>query len=217
MEYPKIETLFDRKENHKVDETRIRCPEFSAINSWWITEKIDGTNIRIIFERENANQPATNKPLDIRGRTDNATLPEHIKEIFKSHTFDAGRWDSLMQMGMGKMIIYGEACGSKIQNGGLYETKDKKRRFLVFDIWIDGWWLEWPTILRICNNLNLETVPLLPYFTIKEALAAVKRNERSLVGEIEHAFEGVVATSNPLMLFRDGRPIKWKLKCRDFY
>ena len=48
MKYPKIQTLYDRDEKFKVDPTQIRCPEFSLITRWLITEKIDGTNVRIV-------------------------------------------------------------------------------------------------------------------------------------------------------------------------
>ena len=48
MSYPKIETLFKRDEKFNITD-EIRCPEFDNIKKWLITEKIDGTNIRIIY------------------------------------------------------------------------------------------------------------------------------------------------------------------------
>ncbi|HAS51390.1 MAG TPA: hypothetical protein DCS21_06470, partial [Gammaproteobacteria bacterium] len=67
MEYPKIETLYDRDEkNHKVIVTKTRLSEFENIKRWRVTEKIDGTNIRIILSPEGL--------LQFRGRTDNAQM-----------------------------------------------------------------------------------------------------------------------------------------------
>ena len=48
FKYPKIETLFTRDEKFKVTDI-IRLPEFENIKKWLVTEKIDGTNIRIIY------------------------------------------------------------------------------------------------------------------------------------------------------------------------
>ncbi len=68
MEYPKIETLYDRDEkNHKVIVTKTRLPEFENIKHWRVTEKIDGTNIRIIL--------SSGSSLQFRGRTDSAQMP----------------------------------------------------------------------------------------------------------------------------------------------
>ena len=47
MEYPKIETLFNRDEKFKVVEGDYRLPEFENIKQWDVTEKIDGTNVRV--------------------------------------------------------------------------------------------------------------------------------------------------------------------------
>ena len=49
--YPKIQTLWKRdKEMGKVIEGELSKPEFDNIKNWLVTEKIDGTNIRIIFK-----------------------------------------------------------------------------------------------------------------------------------------------------------------------
>ena len=50
MKYPKIETLFNRDENFKIVEGNYRLPEFENVTNWTITEKVDGTNVRIIYQ-----------------------------------------------------------------------------------------------------------------------------------------------------------------------
>lgn len=54
IEYPKIETLFERdtQGSKKLIEGRFRNPavEYLSGNVWSFTEKIDGTNIRIHWD-----------------------------------------------------------------------------------------------------------------------------------------------------------------------
>lgn len=46
MEYPKILTLFDRKEDFSVNVESLKAPVLATISAWDVTEKIDGMNIR---------------------------------------------------------------------------------------------------------------------------------------------------------------------------
>ena len=75
MEYPKIETLYDRNEDFKVDTTAIRMAEFELIKRWRVTEKIDGMNVRVVWHANPQN-------LLFWGRTDNANLPVTAQELF---------------------------------------------------------------------------------------------------------------------------------------
>ena len=47
MEYPKILTLFDRKEDFSVNVESLKAPVLATISAWDVTEKIDGMNIRL--------------------------------------------------------------------------------------------------------------------------------------------------------------------------
>jgi len=67
MEYPKIETLFNRDEKtFKVYPDQLRNSVYGIIKTWQFTEKIDGTNIRIIWN---------DGKLTFGGRSDNAQIP----------------------------------------------------------------------------------------------------------------------------------------------
>jgi len=46
--YPKIETLFKRDETFRVTD-KLRLPEFALVREWLVTEKVDGTNIRVVY------------------------------------------------------------------------------------------------------------------------------------------------------------------------
>jgi ATP-dependent RNA circularization protein (DNA/RNA ligase family) len=60
------------------------------------------------------------------------------------------------------VIIYGELCGYKIQNGGNYFPD---RKFIVFDIYdfIDNKFFTWSEVKHFANDLGLETVPEIKY------------------------------------------------------
>jgi len=132
MEYHKIETLFERDEKtHKVFPGKLKNPVYGIFKSWQFTEKIDGTNIRVIWEHE------TGK-VRFGGKTDNAQIHadliswmndnitgEKLKAIFPDT--DA--------------VVYGEGYGAGIQKGGCY-SPDK--RLIIFDVLVAGkWWLNW--------------------------------------------------------------------------
>ena len=209
--YPKIETLFKRDEKFKIT-NEIRLPEFENVRRWYVTEKIDGTNIRIIYTPD--------EKLLIRGRTDKASIPtfllEELQNISTAEKVKA-ILDNPIEQGL---CLYGEGYGSRIQKGG--GDYNKGNSFRLFDVWIDGWWLEWDSIVEIAEKLNIKTVPLLGVtpMNIEEAVDLVKGNFLSEVANEEgiagHKAEGIVARAYPTMLFRRGNPIKWKLKVKDY-
>jgi ATP-dependent RNA circularization protein (DNA/RNA ligase family) len=210
MVYPKIQTLFVRDEKFKVT-NEIKLPEFENIKKWLVTEKIDGTNIRIIYTTEGK--------LLIRGRTDRAEIPkflfEKLEQIFTVDKFKQ-IFPELLDV---DVILFGEGYGAKIQKGG--GNYNKGNSFRLFDIWIGGTWLKWETIEEIAIKIGIKTVPVIAKADLRTAIHMVKSgNFFSAVslteGEAGHKAEGIVARSYPLMLFRNKLPIKFKLKVRDF-
>ena len=211
MKYPKIETLYKRdEETHRVMD-KIRCPEFENIKNWLVTEKIDGTNIRVLYTNHGSQEYA----IEFRGRTDKAEIPpflleklekmfSHVKmlEVFKEAT---------------QVYLHGEGYGARIQKGGGNYREGVS--FRLCDVWIDGWWLEWDSVVEIAEKLEIKTVPCFGQMNFNSAIDFVKAN--SVVAEEEKGLidipaEGIVVRSYPLMLFRNGTPIKWKLKKRDY-
>lgn len=85
--YPKIDSLYTRDEKFKITD-EIRRPEFLVPREWFVTEKIDGTNIRISLEREmNLDNPSGEEwVMRINGRNDNSQIPpnllRHLQETF---------------------------------------------------------------------------------------------------------------------------------------
>jgi len=77
--YHKIETLYERDERtHKLARPfTLKNPVYGIIKEWEFTEKIDGTNIRIMW--------SPSEDITFGGRTDNAQLPADLVNILKNH------------------------------------------------------------------------------------------------------------------------------------
>jgi ATP-dependent RNA circularization protein (DNA/RNA ligase family) len=208
MKYPKINTIWKRDKSNKfrIIEGDFSKQEFANILQWHITEKIDGTNIRVSFE---------NDIIKFDGRTDEAQIPAHLYEALQKTFTVSILQDALNDHPMPKrVILYGEGYGAKIQKGGGLYRNDAG--FILFDVWIDGWWLERDSVMDIAEKLKIKYVPEIGVMDYKTACDLVKRSMKSIVAEEPRTIEGIVARSHPLMLFRDGTPIMWKLKVRDF-
>lgn len=210
IEYPKIETLYDRDpKTFKVMIDRVRLPEFNLIKSWHITEKVDGTNIRVEWF-------ASEKKLVFGGRTDNAQMPTnlmvYLQETFKPEMFASFEND---------MILFGEGYGEKIQKGGGNYRKGVS--FRLFDVLIGKWWLENNSVRDIAYKLDIEIVPDLGVITSLPAskfeLEVLTQNESKVAlwdGGVGMIPEGIVAHTQPLLFTRKGDRLMWKLKFKDF-
>lgn len=236
MEYPKINSLYKREGCGPYDEEKHRyqsdlenkprkspliigeyaCPEFESINRWTVTEKVDGTNVRIYMDNSN---PYSAGRVIFKGRTENAQFPTflltYLQETFTFEKMKAAFPESKT------VILYGEGYGPKIQSGGYYR---KDISFILFDVWIDDWWLQVDDVCKVAVNLGIMSVPLLvnPYkmsdiWTINDIVEYVRSKPHSRIAKEVHEMEGIIARSEPQMLFRMRRePIMFKLKCKDF-
>jgi hypothetical protein len=214
MNYPKIQTIFKRTETGEILPDQITKREFEVIDDWTITEKIDGTNIHVDFEK--TDDLDYNWKVTYHGKTDNAQIPiplmNHLIEMFGEQLTKYVNYFTSNDESVSKIIIFGEGYGAGIQNGGSYS---KDQRFIAYDMWIDGWWLEPLHAKRICEEIDVPFVPVVALNTRQRAIEFIQSKPMSMLAP-EHIMEGLVASSNPLMLFRDGTPIKWKLKQKDY-
>ena len=114
------------------------------------------------------------------------------------------------------VIIYGEGYGSKIQKGGgRYISNDVN--FRVFDVNIDGWWLELKDVEDIANKLNLEMVVPFGELTIAEAEEMVKAGFTSPIAEDNTLIaEGLVLRPKVQLFNKRGERIMVKIKYRDY-
>ena len=208
--YPKINTIWKRDENtHKILTEQFSRKEFKALDLWEISEKMDGTNIRVFF------RPHENK-ITFEGRHDDSDIPRYILEelhkIFNTQSllkcFDKGE----------EIVLYGEGYDNRIGNI-LYNIDTG---FMLFDVLVDDWWLERDNVHDVAVKLNIPHVPSFGLMTTYDAISFVKDGmakgyvKSHINGRSDVIPEGIVARSVPLMLFRDHTPVMWKLKVRDY-
>lgn len=208
MKYPKLQTLWKRDENNKfrIIEGDFSKEEFANIQNWLITEKIDGTNIRVTC--------TTDYDIRFDGRNDEAQIPPPIVSALQKMFPESLFREKFTPSPECEMILYGEGYGEKIQKGGGLYRDDAG--FILFDVQVDGWWLNRESVEDIANKLNIPVVPSLGIMDWKKASDLVKTKPVSIVANHPRAIEGIVARSHPLVLFRNGDPVMWKLKVRDF-
>jgi hypothetical protein len=111
----------------------------------------------------------------------------------------------------GDVVLYGEGYGAGIQKGGKYREVPS---FVLFDAKVGPWWLKRDGVEGIAKALGIDVVPLVLTGRVAEAEAYVRHGLRSAWGDFEP--EGLVGTPVGGFLFRDGRPIKLKVKAKDY-
>ncbi len=206
--YHKINTIFKRDHDKPKNPIIIGDwsePEFEylANNSWIFTEKVDGTNIRIMWDGDR---------ITIGGKTDNAQIPatlfQRLTQIFetKVELFKEIFGED------GNVCLYGEGYGAKIQKVGSLYRPDQD--FVLFDIKIGDWWLKRPDVEGISSKLEIDIVPIIGEGTLYEAINLVKRGIKSQWGNFEA--EGVIAVPTVSLNTRGGKRIITKIKTVDF-
>jgi len=204
MEYHKINSIYKRDEKTKDFTNEFSLPEFEYLkdNTWEFTEKIDGTNVRIIWE---------NRELRFGGKTDNAQMPMKLLEKLQT-IFTKEKLQSVFPEPEGKIILYGEGFGASIQSGGKYIRDGVD--FILFDVLIDRWWLNRESIEDIAKKLNLKIVKIIGEGTLDEAVEITKEGFNSEFGDF--IAEGIVLRPKVQLFSRKGDRIITKVKYKDF-
>lgn len=207
IEYHKIDTLFERdKETFVVDPTKLKSPVLNTINEWDVTEKIDGTNIRVMLSETGE--------VSFGGRSNNAQIPgdlvQYLIRTFQQDRMRAALW---IDETTPSVVLFGEGYGPGIQkNGGLYRG-DKS--FILFDVLIDGkWWLDREAVDGIAAKLGIDTVPYLGRMTLEEIVMHVRTPFASKIGTA--VAEGLVARPIETLFDKRMNRVIIKLKTKDF-
>lgn len=206
-EYIKIETPFKRAEDGSkklmTDCWRNPTVEFLKDNEWLFTEKIDGTNISVVWDGHR---------VSFHGRTERAQIPSSLMNYLMD-IFSGNEVEELFEQVFGdkEVILYGEGYGAKIQNGGNYRSDVS---FILFDVLIDNMWLTRESVESIAKTFGIDVVPVVLRGTIKDAIDFVMTNPKSTIGTA--MMEGVVGRPVCEMYDRRGERIITKIKVRDF-
>lgn len=210
LEYTKIETIFDRATDgsKKLIEGKFRnrTIEYLSSNLWVCTEKIDGTNIGVVWDGHN---------VSFQGRTANAQLPARLVNRLQE-LFSSNEAEELFEQKFGEteVILFGEGFGAGIQNGGNYLAD--RVDFILFDVYLPekGIWLTRDSVDDIARTFGIRVVPVVKICTLKEAVQYVKTKPNSSIGTAK--MEGVVC--RPLFELTDrlGKRVIVKIKACDF-
>lgn len=214
--YTKINTLYKRdRETNKIiiGEYSNKEIEYLKDCQFECTEKIDGTNIKVCWDGHN---------LLFEGKTENAQIPNHLvsklRELFTIEKLQEVFPIKLDENGNEipfQVILYGEGYGYKIQKGSNYIQDDVN--FILFDIKIGNWWLERESYTEIANQLGIDIVPLIGYYTISEAELIVKQGFKSRIAQNKHYnAEGLVCKPLYGLFDRAGKRIIVKIKIIDY-
>lgn len=208
-EYTKIETLFERDINgtKKLIEGKFRneTVEYLKDNEWVCTEKINGTNIGIIWDGHK---------VSYQGRTERAQIPAHLMNKLVE-LFGGNENEELFEQKFGEMqvILFGEGYGAKIQGGGKYRNDVS---FVLFDAYLpdQDLWMKRDSIEDIAKTFGIEVVPIVMRGTLQEAVEYVRGKPKSTIGTAD--MEGIVCKPAVDMLSRMGKRLIVKIKACDF-
>lgn len=207
-EYHKIDGLWKRDTETKKllpDAFRNDAVEFLKYLPWRFTEKVDGTNVRVVWDGHK---------VSFWGRTDNANIPTPIlrkleelfggevnEQIFEEHFGDK------------QVVLYGEGYGAKIQKGGGLYRKDNG--FILFDAEINGKMLAYEQLDGIARYFGIPVVPTVCIGTIYEGIRFVEGMPQSVISEEPKEMEGVVGKPMLDLYDANGNRVVVKIKVRD--
>ena len=204
--YHKIKTLWKRETERPCNMIvgEYALPEFELLKDldWVCTEKVDGTNVRIMWD---------GNKVKFGGKTDNAQMPifliDKLNELFGGESNEQLFEQTFDQ----PVCLYGEGFGARIQKGG-GEYGDVN--FVLFDVKVGDIWLSRNDVIDIAQKLGIMFVPEVFFGTLKEVSDFVANGFNSQWGDFQA--EGVIAKPVIELNNRMGKRIITKLKHKDF-
>ena len=209
--YEKVETLWKRD----IEGTKKLMPgvwrdetvEFLSDLDWVWTEKIDGTNIRVMWDGHT---------VTFGGRTERASIPaplvNRLNELFGTPEAEQ-MFEQLF--GEREVILFGEGYGAKIQGGGGNYIPDGVD-FILFDLLIGGNYQSRENVAKCATAFGVKVVPVVGVGTLTDAEAYVKTKPTSQIAAKPIVMEGIVCRPRCELLDRCGRRMIVKIKVKDF-
>lgn len=207
-EYHKIQTVYLRDPETKFKTLLVGQyaePEFAylANNDWVFTEKVDGTNIRVMVSMAGG-------PITFGGKTDNASIPAFLAQRLQERFLPQS--DQLHAMFPDGGCLYGEGYGARIQKGGGNYRADPD--FVLFDVKVGDWWLQREAVEDVSDKLTLDIVPIIGRGSLPDMIVRARDGFTSRWGDF--AAEGIVARPATELKARNGHRIITKIKHKDF-
>jgi len=213
--YPKIQSVFKRDTaggGKTLLVGQYSRPEFEFLRdcTWIWTEKVDGMNIRVMWDPCGAG----NVTGDVRfgGKSDRAQIPARLFEkLVATFPLDGSTFRAAFDEG--PVCLYGEGYGAGIQAAGRFYSPDQD--FVLFDVKVGNWWLKRDDVVGVAIAMDLGVVPIWGVGTLTKMVEAVRDSSlqsRWYAGPAE----GLVARPDVELFARSGERIITKLKVRDF-
>ena len=212
--YEKIDTIFEREMNgsKKLIEGKYRNDtiEFTKNLKWVWTEKVDGTNIRILWDGHT---------VTFGGRTERANIPADL--VNKLNEYFGGEQNAQIFEQMFRereVILFGEGYGNKIQAAGKFYNPNGVD-FILFDVLIQDNYQPRENIEGIANAFGIKTVPIVGTGTLDEAVEYIKKRPISTLTDAsmdDIEMEGVVCRPEKELKDRAGNRLIVKIKTCDF-
>lgn len=202
-EYPHIDTIWKRDGSGRIVESDYSCPEFEFLenNKWIGTEKVDGTNIRVMWESTSVR---------FGGKTDNAQIPAFLIARLQDLFLPSLLRD---KFGDSNVCLYGEGYGARIQKGG-GNYKSDGVDFVLFDVKVGEWWLKRDAIEDIAATFAISVVPIVFSGSLAQACSLVQNGFDSCWGDFPA--EGLVLKPAIDLLKRNGERVIAKIKQKDY-
>ncbi len=221
--YHKIFNVFKKDNQKKLIEGRYGQPEFEYLknNRWIFTEKINGANIRIMYNdvfHTVTHAGKTNNADRMRPEAeeylDELTYSRQLlfQEVFQDRERDHIHPDQKLKEMLPRVCFYGEITGAKIQKGG--DNYGPKPHFTLLDIWIDGWWLQRHDVESLGTQFEIPVVPIIGHGTLPDAISMCRTGFDSKWGDFKA--EGIVARPVVELKVRNGNRVITKIKHEDF-
>jgi len=211
--YEKFSSPFKKDEKFmNTEELSQQLPK----GKWILTEKIDGTNIRIILTKPDeegeriihiGSRKLILNPSDKGSKVYLDCLEDvnlnKIKEYFKDV-------NSIV-------VIYGEGYGAGVQKGGIYSSK---KRFRVFDIRIGKAYQDFNYVQKVCVDNQMNLVPIfgdVDTIHFNGCIEDLKNFNNTLIKEgVGGKPEGLVYKFEPVLLNKYGERLIFKSKFKDY-
>lgn len=212
-EYPSIQTVYKRNPETKFRtllEGQYADEAFAYLADceWIFTEKVDGTNIRVMIEPGNDAFPGV---VRFGGKSDRAQIPAFL--VTKLEERFLSQRDALLAAFPEGGCLYGEGYGARIQKGGGNYRDDQD--FVLFDVKVGEWWLRRDALTEIADRFGLDVVPTIGYGNLGNMVELAKQGFKSRWGDFQA--EGIVARPAVELQTRSGKRIITKIKHKDFH
>ena len=204
-EYQKIETLYKFDNTTHKFKNEFYNPIINYLKDcpWIVSEKIDGTNIRVHWDGHK---------VEWSGRTDSSQLPKEVESLLQE-TFGESEIIFEQNFGEKEVFLFMECYGGKIQ-GGLYGGKE---RLIGFDVMIGDTYLDKMVIKDIFDKFGVETVEFRVVPNLQVAIDFVKTYTAysDHCDDKKNEIEGLVCVPAVRLYDHQGKRIIVKIKKKD--